>query len=88
MMEDFVYPTQWLGDEDIMSKVCLSGKFKDRDIQQINYCRMYLNVTSLSDIVLADRKMLDPHMYNGERSLLSSQAQQMKINQVYPNEIS
>eukprot|EP00957_Ditylum_brightwellii_P091374 6957095-Ditylum_brightwellii.AAC.1 len=88
MIEDFVYPPQWLGDEHIMSKVCLSGQFKGRDIQQINYCRMYLNVTTLSDIVLVDRKTLDPHMYNGERSLLSSQAQQMSINQAYPNEIS
>ena len=42
----------------------------------------------LSDIVLADRKMLDSHMYNGEKSLLSSQAKQMEINQAYPNEIS
>eukprot|EP00957_Ditylum_brightwellii_P118231 9017371-Ditylum_brightwellii.AAC.1 len=88
MIEDCIYLPQRLGDEHIMSKVCLFGQFKDRDIQLINYCRMYLNVTTLSDIVLADRKMLDPYMYNGERSLMSSQAQQMKINQAYPSEIS
>eukprot|EP00957_Ditylum_brightwellii_P133349 10167068-Ditylum_brightwellii.AAC.1 len=88
MTEDFLYPPQRFGDDDIMSKVCLSGQFMDRDIQRINYYRMYLNVTTLSDIVLVDRKALDPHMYNGERSLLSSQAQQMEINQAYPNEIS
>eukprot|EP00957_Ditylum_brightwellii_P092638 7054198-Ditylum_brightwellii.AAC.1 len=81
MTEDFVYPPQQFGDEYIMSKICLSGQFTDRDIQRINYCRMYLNVTILSDIALADRKTLDPHKYNGERSLLSSQTQQMEINQ-------
>eukprot|EP00957_Ditylum_brightwellii_P139232 10611806-Ditylum_brightwellii.AAC.1 len=88
MIEDFVYPPQRLRDEHIKSKVCLSGQFEDRDIQQINYCRICPNVTMLSDIVLADGKMLDSHMYNGERSLLSSQAQHMEIYQVYLDEIS
>eukprot|EP00957_Ditylum_brightwellii_P155941 11870099-Ditylum_brightwellii.AAC.2 len=81
-------PTSGLGDQHIMSKVCLSRQYPDRDIQRINYCRMYLNVTALSDTVLVDRKMLDPHMYDGERSLLSSQAQQMERNQAYLNEVS
>eukprot|EP00957_Ditylum_brightwellii_P201316 15325065-Ditylum_brightwellii.AAC.2 len=51
-IEDFVYPPQCLGDEHMMSKVCLSGQIKDKDIQQIKYCRIYLNMKTLSDIVL------------------------------------
>jgi hypothetical protein len=56
MTEDFVYPPQQLWDEHIMSKVCVSDQFMDRDIQRINYCRVYLNVTTLSNIVLVDGK--------------------------------
>eukprot|EP00957_Ditylum_brightwellii_P164903 12555051-Ditylum_brightwellii.AAC.1 len=39
-------------------------------------------------MVLADGKTLDPHMYDGEKSLSSSRATQMEINQAYPNKLS
>eukprot|EP00957_Ditylum_brightwellii_P167325 12738295-Ditylum_brightwellii.AAC.1 len=86
MIEDFVHLPQKLGDEHIMSKVCSSGQIKDRDIQQINYCRMYLNVTTLSDTVLVDGKTLDPHMYNvgdyGKKRCNCGPKQELSPNQL------
>eukprot|EP00957_Ditylum_brightwellii_P121808 9288920-Ditylum_brightwellii.AAC.1 len=73
-----------MNDEHIMTKVIQSGKFKDKDIQQINYCRIYLNVTTVADVTLASGKQLNPHMYKGDRSLYSSMATHMKINQQKP----
>jgi hypothetical protein len=64
-----------------MPRVIVSGKFKDKDIQRINYCQIYLNVTTIADVMLACGKKLDPHMYKGVRSLLSSVATHMKIHQ-------
>eukprot|EP00957_Ditylum_brightwellii_P113814 8677198-Ditylum_brightwellii.AAC.1 len=71
-----------------MPKEIASGKFKDKDIQWINYCRIYLNVTTIADVTLASGKQLDPNMYNGERSLYSSMATHMKINQQTPGPVS
>eukprot|EP00957_Ditylum_brightwellii_P086455 6577643-Ditylum_brightwellii.AAC.1 len=71
-----------------MLRVVASGKFKDKDIQRINYCRIYLNVTTIADVTLACAKKLDPHMYKGERSLLSSVATHMKIYQQKPGSAS
>eukprot|EP00957_Ditylum_brightwellii_P104588 7969157-Ditylum_brightwellii.AAC.2 len=84
----YVYPLQWINDEHIMPKVIASRKFKGKDIHQINYCRIYLNVTTIADVTLASGKQLDPHMYKGERSLYSSVATHMKINQQKPGPVS
>eukprot|EP00957_Ditylum_brightwellii_P038070 2879385-Ditylum_brightwellii.AAC.1 len=54
------------------SQLELEKTFKDKDIQRINYCQRYLNVTRIADVTLARGKQLDPHMYKGERSLFSS----------------
>eukprot|EP00957_Ditylum_brightwellii_P101365 7725207-Ditylum_brightwellii.AAC.1 len=70
-----------INDEHIMPRVIASGGFKDKDIQRINYCQIYLNVTSIADVTLACGKKLDPHMYKGEKSLFSSVATHMKIHQ-------
>eukprot|EP00957_Ditylum_brightwellii_P047328 3596000-Ditylum_brightwellii.AAC.1 len=64
-----------------MLKVTASGRFKDKDVQRINYCQIYLIFTTIADVTLASSKQLDQHMYKGEKSLFSSVATQMKINQ-------
>ena len=79
--KNYVYPLQRINDKYIMPRVVESGKFKDKDIQRINYCRIYLNVTTIVDVTLACGKKLDPHMYKGDRSLLSSAATHMRIHQ-------
>eukprot|EP00957_Ditylum_brightwellii_P097955 7460896-Ditylum_brightwellii.AAC.1 len=66
----------------------LEKTFKDKDIQMINYCWIYLNVTTITDVTLASGKQLDPHMYKGEKSLFSSMATHMKINQQKPGPVS
>jgi hypothetical protein len=80
----YVYPIQRTNDEHIMLKVIASGRFKDKDIQRINYCQIYLNVTTIANVTLACGKQLDPHMYKGKRSLFSSVATYMKIHQQKP----
>eukprot|EP00957_Ditylum_brightwellii_P176703 13458566-Ditylum_brightwellii.AAC.1 len=57
-------------------------------MQCINYCWMYLNVTTIADVTLANEKHLDPHMLNGTRSLFSSKSIHMDINQAKPRQSS
>eukprot|EP00957_Ditylum_brightwellii_P011294 854359-Ditylum_brightwellii.AAC.1 len=84
----YVYPLQRINDEHIMPKIIESGRFKDKDIQCINYCQIYLNGTTIAGVTLASSKQLDPHMYKGDRSLYSSVATHMKINQQKPGPVS
>eukprot|EP00957_Ditylum_brightwellii_P080259 6104830-Ditylum_brightwellii.AAC.1 len=66
----------------------LESTFKDKDIQWINYCQIYLSVTTIADVTLASSKKLDPHMYKEDRSLYSSVDTHMKINQQKPGLVS
>eukprot|EP00957_Ditylum_brightwellii_P023663 1785830-Ditylum_brightwellii.AAC.1 len=84
----YVYPKQRIFDKHIMPRVCKSGIFADKEIQQINYCWIYLNVTTLATIVLTDGTTLDPHMYQGQCSLLGNQLKHMEIHQEHPGEQS
>eukprot|EP00957_Ditylum_brightwellii_P129724 9895915-Ditylum_brightwellii.AAC.1 len=68
-----------------MSTVIHSKAFKLHQIKCINYCRLYLGVTALSDIALADGKTVDPHMRSGNISQLSSSANQLSTKQGHPN---
>eukprot|EP00957_Ditylum_brightwellii_P073375 5576385-Ditylum_brightwellii.AAC.1 len=66
----------------------MSGKFKDKEIQCINYCQMCLNVTTIADVTLANGKHLDPQMINGTTSLYSRKSIHMEINQTKPGQAS
>jgi hypothetical protein len=39
----------------LMDKACNSGRFSPADLRELNYCRLYLNVTTLSDVCNAAR---------------------------------
>ena len=52
-----------------MDVVLTCGHFKPAAIRKINYCRMYLNVLLLSDIVMPCGTRLDPAAYEGTRAL-------------------
>eukprot|EP00957_Ditylum_brightwellii_P133960 10214637-Ditylum_brightwellii.AAC.1 len=49
---------------------------------------MYLNVTTIADVTLANGKHLDPHMINGTTPLYSSKSIHMDINQAKPGQAS
>eukprot|EP00957_Ditylum_brightwellii_P205536 15344294-Ditylum_brightwellii.AAC.1 len=54
-------------------------------MKQIIYCRLYLGVTMLSNITLADSETLNPHMRSGNITLLGSSAKHLLAKQGYPN---
>ena len=49
----YVPDLQRVNDTFIMDHVLLNGSFSDRDICRINYCRLYLQVLTISDITNA-----------------------------------
>eukprot|EP00957_Ditylum_brightwellii_P111903 8533817-Ditylum_brightwellii.AAC.1 len=64
-----------------MPQTIKSQQFKDQEIQQINYCHLYLNTTALADIMDARGNFLDPRVYHGQLSILSSKANSMRVKQ-------
>eukprot|EP00957_Ditylum_brightwellii_P055183 4183212-Ditylum_brightwellii.AAC.1 len=71
-----------------MDLVLDSNNFKDNKISMINYCHLYLQVTTISDLVLADGANLDPQFLQGQWSLLSSTSKYLKANKAPPSQRS
>ena len=64
--------------------VLASGKFKPAQIRQINYCRMYLQAVTISDISRANGRELDMPMRRGQPSPQSSTSRWHRFNQARP----
>ena len=68
-----------------MDIVLSSKKFGPASIRQINYCRLYLDVTLLSDITRPDGRRLDKAAYDGNLTQLHSTNPGLSVNQPKPN---
>jgi hypothetical protein len=79
-----LYPIQREHDFHIMDCVLESGKFKPREVRMLNYCRLFLGVTTISDVATADGKDVDRTMFLGTPSLLASQTKWMQSEQAKP----
>ena len=76
-----LYPKQRINNNYIMIYKVLSDKFTLVKIKKLNYCRIYLRVTTVSDITLADGRTLDPYFRSRNESLYSSKSEQLQAEQ-------
>eukprot|EP00957_Ditylum_brightwellii_P007962 603083-Ditylum_brightwellii.AAC.1 len=53
---NIMYPLQWHGSVHLVPQIIKSQQFNEKEIQQINYCCLYLNVMTLADITDARGK--------------------------------
>ena len=81
----YVPNTQRINDHHIMDLVIQSQMFAPKEVRLLNYCRMYLQVVTLSDITNATGQDLDLTMLNGTCSRLSSQTKWHQFNQKRPS---
>jgi hypothetical protein len=81
----FVPATQRQHDRYLMNMALTFGGFSDAHMRLLNYCRLYLQVVTLSDIALADGHTIDPAMQTGHISLLSSSTTWLHVNQRKPD---
>jgi hypothetical protein len=82
--DPFLYPIQREHDFHIMDCVLESGKFKPREVHMLNYCRLFLGMTTISDNATAVGKDIDRTMFLGTSSLLASQTKWMQSEQAKP----
>jgi len=69
-----ILPLQREYDCYIMDAVISSRRFTASQIRAVNYCRLFLQAVTLSDIVLPDGVSLDHSMLDGRPSLMSSKS--------------
>jgi hypothetical protein len=84
---DESYLTNREGEHDwhIMDAIIQSGKFSPKEIRQLNYCRLYLQATTISDIANAKGDALDVYLIKGNINHQSSSCNKWhKVNQERP----
>jgi hypothetical protein len=69
-----IQPLQRQGNQFVMDVVLGSKLFKPREIKFLNYCRLYLQVLSLSDMYNAQGNALAVGIYDGYRAHSQSQS--------------
>ena len=79
-------PRQREGDEYLMDMIVKANVFTNAEICKLNYCRLYLQVVTLSDISKPNGEELDTSMLDGAPSLMSATTKLVKVNQDRPSE--
>ena len=80
-----VPPLQRQNDEFIMDIILASNHYSPAEIRKLNYCRLYLNVITISDIARPCGTRLDEHFLSAQPSTTSSRSTQMGIHQESPS---
>ena len=75
-------------DQCIMDIVISANTFKPYEIRQINYCRLYLQAITLSDITCAAGTHVRPEVRRGDKLITSSVSQWNHFKQERPDEVS
>jgi endonuclease/exonuclease/phosphatase family metal-dependent hydrolase len=80
-----VQPLQRHGDRYIMEVILESKLFQPREIKFLNYCRLYLQILSLSDMYNAQGNAVAVGIYDGYRSVSQSRSTLLEPLQERPN---
>jgi hypothetical protein len=73
-------------DGFIMDWIVQSNKFTDKEVVRLNYCRLFLNAVTLSDLTATNGKYLDNGKLKGAPSLSSSHSRWKAVKQDKPSE--
>ena len=73
-------------DSNIMDMILESNTFSKAEICRLNYCRVYLQATTLSDLVMVSGRGLDNNKLLGKSSLLSRITSHMHVYRERPSD--
>ncbi len=74
-------------DKHIMDAILESNKFTAAQIRRLNFCRLYLQAITISDLTDATGKALDPSKLAGNPTAQSSTTTWLQVNQDRPSEL-
>ena len=72
-------------DESIMDVACSDLEFSDGECKKIYYCKTYLQVQWLSDLLTADAKIVPKGIFYGYRMITQSSSKVEEAVQERPN---
>ena len=81
----FVPAKQREHDEYIMKIASEWDKISPKQLSTINYCRLYLQAVTTSDLALPCGRKLDKAFFKGDRSVTSSSTKWLHVNQDRPH---
>ena len=81
----YVPPTLRENDKHIFDILLETQRFSDKELHLLNYCRLYLGVVTLADIILPDGETFDEDIEQGVLSCSSCRSNYLKANQARPN---
>ena len=83
--EPSIYPAQRVGDRHLMDIFRESSlQFSTADLRKLNYCRLHLNVTVISDICDASGRYILPGVVEGDISTAVSTSRDQPAHQPRP----
>ena len=80
-----IQPLQRMRDLFLMDTACNSGLFTPAELKRLNYCRLYLNVLTLSDVTDAKGNRFAPGILDGIRSVQQSSSKGPSAKQERPS---
>jgi hypothetical protein len=81
----YVLPLQREHDFYLMDVILASKRFTDEEIRKINYCRLYLQALTISDLIIAGGTRLDPYFLKGRCGPMLSSTRLHHVNQARPD---
>ena len=69
-----------------MDVICSDPDIKDRDCKKLYYCKTYLQVKWLSDLLTADAKELQKGIFHGQRMITQSSSKIEEAVQERPDD--
>ena len=85
--EPGIPPKQRERDEYLMDMILESGQFTNLEIRRLNYCRLFLQAVTLSDITDTSGEQLDLSKRQGELSMYSSRTMLLNVKQDRPSPV-
>ena len=83
--DTYIPPPQRQHDEYIMDRLMSSNHYTPAELRKLNYCRLFLNVTTISDLTKPCGTVLDTSFLDGTPSPQSSRNTQLAIHQESPS---
>jgi hypothetical protein len=84
--EPGIPPLQRTHDSYLMDHILQSNHYTAAEVRKLNYCRLYLNVVTVSDITQPNDNSVDPSFYTGHLAASSSRPNLMSVHQERPSE--
>ncbi len=86
LLDPYIPHLQRIHDAYIMDAILQSNQFSPAQIRHLNYCRLYLQAVTISDITDVAGRSLDKSKLHGKPSLMSSTTTLLHVHQEWPSD--